>query len=154
MLTLPKKTLYAIEAVVDIAQRPGDQPVPSRDVTERQHIPPRYLEPVLQQLVRAGVLVGVRGPRGGYRLAKERRRITLGEIIRVTGATEHPGDGTPECDPRGGSALAARVIRPIWGEVMSQLVEKVDTITVDDLCRRAREAGVNAARDAHLDFTI
>ena len=41
------------------------------------------LEQVLQQLVRADILRGVRGPRGGYRLARERRRISLGEVVRV-----------------------------------------------------------------------
>ena len=75
--------LFAIEAVLDIAYHAGAQPVQSREITRRQGIPRRYLEQALQNLVRGGVLVGVRGPRGGYRLARERRRITVGEIIRA-----------------------------------------------------------------------
>ena len=63
-------------------------PVQSGEITRRQGIPRRYLEQVLQQLVRDGVLAGVRGPRGGYRLARERRRISLGEIVRVVRALE------------------------------------------------------------------
>ena len=76
MLRLTKKLLFAIEAVLDIAYNAGTLPVQSGEITRRQGIPRRYLEQVLQQLVRAGVLQGVRGPRGGYRLARERRRIT------------------------------------------------------------------------------
>jgi Rrf2 family iron-sulfur cluster assembly transcriptional regulator len=57
--------------------------VRSGDITERQRIPKRYLEQVLQHLVRAGILNGKRGPRGGYRLGRERQRITLGEVVRV-----------------------------------------------------------------------
>ena len=64
----------------------------SSEITRRQGIPRRYLEQVLQQLVRAGVLSGVRGPRGGYRLARERRRISVGEIVRVVRALESGED--------------------------------------------------------------
>ena len=80
MLRLSKKLLFAIEAVVDIAYHAGPGPVRSTDISRRQGIPRRYLEQVLQELVRKGVLSGQRGPRGGYRLARERRRITVGEI--------------------------------------------------------------------------
>ena len=83
MPRLSKKTMFAIEAVLDVAFHVGDNPVRSGDITERQRIPKRYLEQVLQHLVRAGILAGKRGPRGGYRLGRERRRITLGEVIRV-----------------------------------------------------------------------
>ncbi len=88
MLRPSKKTLFAIEAVLDIAYHSGGEPVRSREITRRQGIPRRYLEQTLQQLVRSGVLMGVRGPRGGYRLARERRRISVGEIVRVVRALE------------------------------------------------------------------
>ena len=56
--------LFAIEAVLDIAYHAGSEPVQSRDITRRQDIPRRYLEQALQHLVRRGILIGVRGPRG------------------------------------------------------------------------------------------
>src|SRR5207244_510782 len=76
MIRLTKKLLFAIEAVLDIAYN-GDpkNPVRSVEITEREGIPRRYLEPVLQELVREGILVGIRGPSGGYRLAREGRRL-------------------------------------------------------------------------------
>ena len=82
MLRITKKMLFAIEAVLDIAYHAGAEPVQSREITRRQGIPQRYLEQALQHLVRDDILVGVRGPRGGYRLARERRRITVGDIVR------------------------------------------------------------------------
>src|SRR5579862_9008348 len=88
MLKLSRKTLLALEAVIDIAFNARPEPVQAREITSRQGIPQRYLEQVMQQLVRAGVLKGVRGPRGGYRLAKERRRISVGEIVRVAESVE------------------------------------------------------------------
>ena len=83
MLRLSKKMMFAIEAVLDIAYHAGAEPVQSREITRRQGIPRRYLEHALQHLVRQQILIGVRGPRGGYKLARERRRITVGDIVRV-----------------------------------------------------------------------
>lgn len=98
MLRLSKKLLFAIEAVVDIAYHAGPGPVRSTDISRRQGIPRRYLEQVLQELVRKDVLSGQRGPRGGYRLARERRRITMGEIVRIVRALEGTGDPADEPD--------------------------------------------------------
>src|SRR5580658_11123158 len=107
MIRLNKKLLFAIEAVLDIAYNGGVAPVRSSEITSRQGIPRRYLEPVLQELVRHGVLVGIRGPSGGYRLARERRRISLGDIIRTVRALETAED--PISDPAG-SALGHQVV--------------------------------------------
>src|SRR5260370_29771915 len=95
MPRLSKKTMFAIEAVLDVAFHVGEHPVRSGDITERQRIPKRYLEQVLQHLVRAGILSGKRGPRGGYRLGREQRRITLGEGargVRTLEAETEPND--------------------------------------------------------------
>src|SRR5258705_10466066 len=82
MFRLSRKTLLALEAVIDIAYNARPEPVQAKEITARQGVPQRYLEQVMQQLVRAGILKGVRGPRGGYRLARERRRISGGDVVR------------------------------------------------------------------------
>ena len=85
MLRLSRKTMLALEAVLDVAYNARPDPVQSKDITRRQGIPQRYLEQVMQQLVHKGILKGVRGPRGGYTLARERRKITVsvaqGEVV-------------------------------------------------------------------------
>src|SRR5260370_38328096 len=107
MPRLSKKTMFAIEAVLDVAFHVGEHPVRSGDITERQRIPKRYLEQVLQHLVRAGILSGKRGPRGGYRLGRDQQRITLGEGVRVVRKLEpetepnDPATGSP-LPPQGG----------------------------------------------------
>jgi Rrf2 family iron-sulfur cluster assembly transcriptional regulator len=150
MLRLSRKTLLAIEAVLDVAYHAGAQPVQSREITRRQGIPRRYLEQALQNLVRSGVLVGVRGPRGGYRLARERRRVSVGEIIRAIGNDEG-GDPLHE---ETGSPLGRKVVRPLWLELLGELLSRLDAVTLDDLCDRAdREGIVSEGRD-NLDFSI
>ncbi len=151
MLRLSKKTLFAIEAVVDIAYHSGGQPVQSGDITRRQGIPRRYLEQVLQRLVRAKILSGIRGPRGGYSLARERRRITVGEIIRVVRTMESTVDLMSE---ENGSELATKVIRPIWVELQSEIMGKLDQMTIEDLCSQANDRGVVSEGRQNLDFTI
>src|ERR1700733_11307568 len=88
MLVISKKTLFAIEAVLDIACNAGEKPVRSSEISERQGIPNRYLEPVMQELVRAGILNGIRGPRGGYRLGRNKEQINLADIDDAVMKTE------------------------------------------------------------------
>ena len=143
--------LFAIEAVLDIAYHAGGEPVQSREITRRQGIPRRYLEQALQQLVRAGVLSGVRGPKGGYRLARERRRISIGDIVRVIQDVE-AAENVPEDLP--GSQLGVAVIRPLWFELSEETMKRLDAITIDALCLKAYEAGIPSETARNMDFTI
>jgi Rrf2 family iron-sulfur cluster assembly transcriptional regulator len=151
MLKLPKKVLFAIEAVVDIAYHAGSRPVQSQDITRRQGIPRRYLEQALQQLVRAELLTGVRGPRGGYNLARERRRISIGDIVQVmlnTGQADVP----PEDNM--GSELTLTVIRPLWRSVETEMMTKLNEVSIDSLCQQAQKSGVASEGRQSLDFSI
>ena len=150
MMRPSKKCLLALEAVVDIAYNARPEPVQSKEITQRQGIPQRYLEQVMQQLVRAGVLRGVRGPRGGYRLARERRRITAGEIVRVVAELEQK----EEEELNGGSIIGEQVVRPLLAEVQAEVMRKLDLLTIEDLCRAAEKAGITSATRERLDFTI
>jgi Rrf2 family protein len=151
MLRPSKKMLFAIEAVLDIAYHAGGEPVQSREITRRQGIPRRYLEQTLQQLVRAGILVGVRGPRGGYRLARERRRISVGDIVAVVRSLETAEDPFAEVPA---SQLGKNVIRPMWTDLSDEIMNRLNDITVDDLCMRAYKTGINSEANSRMDFII
>lgn len=151
MLRLSKKLLFAIEAVVDIAYHAGAGPVRSTDISRRQGIPRRYLEQVLQQLVHKGVLAGQRGPRGGYRLARERRRITVGEIVRIVREVEGGADPASESD---GSDIGLRVVRPIWLDMQREMMARFDSMTIEELCERARAIGIASEAARVPDFSI
>src|SRR5437764_7907145 len=87
MIRLSKRLLYSIEAVLDIACHEGSAPVRSVDITRREGIPARYLEPVLQELVRDNILIGIRGPAGGYRLARPAEESSVADIVRLAHRT-------------------------------------------------------------------
>ncbi len=150
MLKLSRKTLLALEAVIDIAFNARPEPVQAKEITARQGVPQRYLEQVMQQLVRAGVLKGVRGPRGGYRLARERRRISVGDIVRVA---ESIDDGETEtAEPH--SALGARIVTPLIHSLQEEVMARLDAISIEDLCQRARAVGVDCGGRTNADFII
>ena len=151
MLKPSKKLALALEAVVDVAYHGGSEPVQSQDIAARLGLPRRYLEQVLQQLVRAGILKGVRGPRGGYRLARERRRVSVGEVVRVVQGLEEPvGEEGPVSD----LALGTRVIAPFWEELENGLMSRLDAVSIEDLCREAERQTIESEGRRSFDFVI
>ncbi|MBI1246093.1 MAG: Rrf2 family transcriptional regulator [Alphaproteobacteria bacterium] len=139
MMRLTKKLLFGIEAVLDIAYNAGARPVQAASITKRQGIPKRYLEQVLQALVRAGILSGQRGPKGGYRLAKDAAEISVADIVRIVRTIEaapDPLDGAPA------SALGHQIVRPIWHDLQARQMAALEGLTLAELIGRATELGV------------
>jgi Rrf2 family protein len=151
MPRLSRKTMFALEAVLDVAYNARPDPVQSRDITARLGIPQRYLEQVLQQLVHAGVLKGVRGPRGGYTLARERRRITVGEVVRVVDGLEREEEVPEE---QAASELGARVARPLLAEIEAEVMSRLDAVTMETLCAEGARLGVHRAGRVTPDYSI
>ncbi len=150
MLRLTRKTMLALEAVLDVAYNARPDPVQSKDITARQGIPQRYLEQVMQQLVHHGILKGVRGPKGGYTLARERRRITVGDVVRVVDQLDEETDREPVSQ----AELGEKVVAPLWDETRDAVLRRLDEVTMEDLCRRARKIGVAHGTKAPPDFNI
>jgi Rrf2 family protein len=150
MLRPPRKLIFALEAVIDIAYNARPEPVQSKEITRRQGIPNRYLEQVMQQLVRYGVLKGVRGPRGGYTLARERRHITVGQVVRAIAQA----DLGAEKEEALGSAIGRKVLRPLWDRLQNEFLQRLDAITLEDLCRDVQASGIKQVGHEISDFSI
>jgi len=133
------KLLLALEAVLDIAYHAGGELVLSSEITRRQGIPRHYLDQTLQQLVRAGVLTSVRGPHGGYRLARERRRISVAEVVRVVRLLESREAPAIEIPT---SEIGRAIVRPLWDLLTREIMARLDTITIDTLCEQAHKTGI------------
>ena len=132
MALLSRKGLLAIAAVIDIALHHRGRPVSAKALAVRHSLPARHLEPVLQALVRDGILRGIRGPRGGYELARERRRITADDILRAAGTIDNEGEAG-----RQGSTLLNDVVRPAMAQAEKTFSTALSRINVEDLVRRA-----------------
>lgn len=150
MNLLSRRSVLAIAAVVDIALHARPAPVAAKMLAARHDLPPRHLETLLQALVRVGILKGVRGPRGGYELARERRRITAGEIARAAmlDVTEDAAESPLS------SALIDAVVAPQVVVASDAFLAVLDAVTVEMLCRQAEERGVFETLASRDDFTI
>jgi Rrf2 family transcriptional regulator, iron-sulfur cluster assembly transcription factor len=148
MILLCRRCMLALAAVADIAIHARPQPVAAKTLAGRLDLPPRHLETLLQALVRADILKGVRGPRGGYELARERRRISAAEVVRAI-MTE----GTSE--PKGAeSRFIEAVIAPIIERAGQAFLNDLELVTIDDICRQAGEKKIFLDEGVKPDFTI
>lgn len=82
-MKLSKKGEYGVRAVCHLAEHWGEGVIHSRQIAEKESIPPKFLESILLQLKRAGLVKSRRGVEGGYRLSRGPDQVMLGEVIRV-----------------------------------------------------------------------
>ncbi len=149
MLRLSKKMFYAVEAVLYIAYNSKSDPISSKDIAERQGLPPRYLEQIMQKLVRANILRGVRGPKGGYVLARERRRLSIADICDVIREMD-----ALDQEQLQKTSLSQGVLYPLYGEMEQRLHEETLALSIADLCERAAALNIRRANDDAMDFAI
>jgi Rrf2 family transcriptional regulator, iron-sulfur cluster assembly transcription factor len=136
MAMLPNKAILAIAAVVDIAVHSNERPVSAKALASRHDLPPRHLEPVLQALVREGLLRGIRGPGGGYALARDAADISAEEILRAAGTVE---DGSG--DPQVVSRLVREAVLPALSAAEQSFCGALAQVRVADMVRTARAVG-------------
>ena len=132
MSLLPRKGVLAITAVIDVALNARNGPVNSRALAKNQRLGPRYLESELQALVREGILKAIRGPHGGYVLAREQRRITAADILRAAKTVDDESE-----EPVSESALLVVVVGPALAKAENAFSNTLSHITVEDLTRSA-----------------
>ncbi len=145
MLTLSKKLFYVIEAVIYIGCNQSKSPVSSKDITKIQGLPSRHLEQMLQKLVHANILRGVRGPKGGYLLAREKRRITLRDIYLVI-------EEENLLTFINYNSAVSDALYGVWQKMHSATLDILGKTTLAELCANASYANNNLANNS--DFTI
>src|ERR1700743_1360210 len=106
MPLLSRKGILATAAVIDVAIHAQGRPISAKTLASRHGLPPRHLESVLQALVRDGLLRGTRGPRGGYELGRESKRVSANDILRAAGSVEETNEEPVE------SELLTKVVLP------------------------------------------
>ena len=137
------KGRYAMRVMIDLAEHSSGGYIPLRDVAERQEISEKYLESIVVLLSKAGLLEGLRGKGGGYKLSKRPEQYTAGSILKLTEGTMAPvaclEDRANSC-PR---ASECRTL-PMWEKLNSQLEQFFEGVTIADLMKK----------DAGGDFVI
>jgi len=136
---LSQRADYALRAALDLAvqQAPGRYSC-TAEIARRTGTPSKFLEAILGQLRRAGIVESRRGAHGGHRLARPPAGVTAAEVWR---AVDGPVAlvGRPQ-RRRGNGDGAARVIRHLWEEVEGAVTKTVEGVSLEDLARHAQEA--------------
>lgn len=149
-MRLTSKGRYAVMAMADLAANGGgERAVPLQDIAERQDLSLSYLEQLFARLRRAGLVAGVRGPGGGYRLARSAALIRTAEII---GAVDEPITVT-RCDPKARLGCTGKTERCIahdlWDELGAQIADFLSQISLQDLVeRRVRPKDRSTGQDS------
>jgi Rrf2 family iron-sulfur cluster assembly transcriptional regulator len=131
MPLLSRKGLLAIATVIDVALHAQGRPISAKTLASRHGLPPRHLESVLQALVRERILIGTRGPRGGYGLARERRQVTANDILRAA-------DSVDESDIKhADSELLIKVVLPAVSAAEKQFGIALGRINLEEMARSA-----------------
>ena len=123
---------YALRFMIDLAQHKQDEFIPLKDISERQGISIKYLEQITSLLSKYGLLQSVRGPQGGYKLARPKNQYTVGEILRITEGDLAPVScletETNECSRR---SICATL--KLWEGLEKAINSYLDGITLDQL---------------------
>ncbi len=131
-MKISTKGRYALRLMLDLAMQPSGEFIPLKLVGERQNISIKYLEQIINILVRAGYVRGVRGSKGGYKLTSPPENYTVGMILRLTEGSLVPvsclEDEVNTC-PRCSECITL----PVWKKLYKAVSDVVDNITLADI---------------------
>ncbi len=125
------KSDYALRALIEIASRTDEGPVSAEELGRRQDIPHGFLQSILADLRRAGVVMSQRGQSGGWRLAAEPSDVSVADVIRaVDGPLVSVYGLRPEAVTYNDNAS---VLQPVWIAARSSLRDVLEHVTIADL---------------------
>jgi Rrf2 family protein len=146
-MKLSTKGRYGLRAVLDLAVNAEEEAVALSQIAERQGISMNYLEQLIAKLKKAGIVNGIRGAQGGYKLALPAEKISIGDILRALEGDLNPVDcsevitGESSCS---NSDLC--VTKYVWKRISDSINDAVDGIMLSELVAESKkvQAGLSA----------
>ena len=126
------KGRYALRVMVELACHSREEYVPLRTIAQQQGISEKYLESILTVLSKAGVIDGLRGKGGGYRLNREPKDYSVGEILRLAEGTLAPVSCL-DCKPNKCERAASCRTLPMWEKLNTLICNYLDSVSLADL---------------------
>ena len=137
-MRLTTKGRFAVTAMIDLAMREGNGPVTLADISERQKISLSYLEQLFGRLRRRGLVSSVRGPGGGYRIAKPAQEMSVADIIV---AVDEPIDAT-QCGGKENCRDDQKCItHDLWQSLNERIFDYLRSVTLDQLVAKQQSGG-------------
>jgi len=134
-MRLTTKGRFAVTAMIDLAMREDDKPVTLADISERQKISLSYLEQLFGKLRRRALVSSVRGPGGGYQMARKLEEISVADIIR---AVDEPIDAT-QCGGRENCKDDGKCLtHDLWASLNERIFDYLNSVTLAQLVVNAQ----------------
>jgi len=149
-MRLSRRARYALCGIFDLAYNGAGEPVRVQAIGDRQGIPFRFLEQIFQDLRKAGLVMGKRGPGGGYVLTRRPEEMNLREVIE---AIEGPISTTNEADAESWRESAHRPDF-LWGDLSHRMANMLGEIAVSEVCREAVRQSVKRDLPDGMDYQI
>ena len=146
MIRVSTRGRYALRAMVDLALHSAEAPVLRQDIAERQDISADYVAQLFRQLRSEGLVEGVKGPGGGYRLSLRAGDISVGDVVRAVEGPVAVVHCTLEDDEAPCNRVDHCVAHLMWQQLSGVMTEFLDSITLQDLCDQARALGREGAQ--------
>ena len=126
---------YALRVMIDLAEQNEEGYVPLRGIVERQDLSLKYLEAIMTSLVKAGLVKGVHGKGGGYRLVRSPEEYTIADILSVTEKSIIPAS-CAECIGESCERKAECRTYVFWEKLNSTVSECLNSTTIADLMQK------------------
>ena len=130
-----KKCRYGLRALIDLSANSGSEHIVLGSIAQRNGISPQYLEQVFASLRRAGIVKGIKGSQGGYRLNADPKEITVAAILEALDGSYQIEDEEAPADSHG-HGIAASIQELVIDQVNAQMDQLLKGITLDDLKKR------------------
>lgn len=132
-MKLSTKGRYGVKAMLDLALHNSEGCIALNSIAERQQLSENYLEQLFASLKKAGLVKSIRGAQGGYVLALDPGKISVGDILRALEGSLAPVNCVMEKDPEMCGRSENCVTRFVWEKIRDSINEVVDSITLGDL---------------------
>ncbi|MDO4288862.1 MAG: Rrf2 family transcriptional regulator [Eubacterium sp.] len=132
-MRLSTKGRYGVRAMYELAKHYGDAPMSIKEIAVNQGFSDSYIEQLFSSLKKSGLIVSLRGARGGYRLSRPPEDITVGEILRVLEGPIEFADCAGGASGQVCSMAADCVTRGLWQEISAAVNDIIDHKTLADL---------------------
>ncbi len=154
-MKLPTQIRYGTRALFYIAFQKGGEYTQTKEISQKEDIPARFLEQIFQKLKKAGLVGSTRGPAGGYYLLRRPEEISVGDIVRaILGADLQ----LVPCTERRSKGPCKRrdtcVASQIWATASKMVMDYFNSITLKDMCDKAKKLGFEREIEKRLIYHI
>lgn len=144
-MPITSRSEYGMRAMIVLAEQSGEDLLSASELARREHIPLKYLEQLLAELKKAGLLISFPGARGGYRLARPPAEIPVGDVVRALDGPLSPMSCVAEGERAPCAFEAGCKLKPLWSILHGSVQKVLDHTTLEEVATSSALGGASLA---------